>query len=144
MSPRLFAGTPAYERLDNACTPCVEIDKLLSKHSTELDARKQALVALNTGLVIKKIRLAGKSEVEQKRLIYFSLKGCVEVMLDDFDHESILGLIDLRTQSPKIFDSVFWTFPKVNQQDIVLRMGAMMDRKLRKKTKLPEIKELEN
>jgi hypothetical protein len=139
LSPLLAwgAATSDYQRLDPSCTSCTAIDKLLSQHSVSLSPDKQLALALQIAKVIEHTHLKGKALVDQYRAIYFSLKGTIEVLDDDFDSETVVRLIDLRAQAPAAFDYVFWRFQLGNQKRIIERMQAAKSDGIRPKATIP-------
>jgi hypothetical protein len=139
---QIFAdGSSSYKVLDQSCQSCVKIDSLLGKHNTELSGDKRLDLALAVSSEIRKIKLAGKPEKEQRREIYFAINGAVQVMPDDFDSDTVVKLMDLRAQSPKQFDYVFWRFNVGEQQKIVERMKVAKEDKIRSKAQIPVVKQ---
>ena len=141
----VFAGTtPEYKRLNPSCGTCAEIDKLLSRHSVESSPDKQLVIALKIAGVIKKITLKGKIELEQRRAIYFAINATNEVLEDDFDSETVVVLMDLRSQAPEAFDYILWRFPIGNQTRIIERMQALKDDGIRPKNEIPTARAIDS
>lgn len=137
------AGEDDYKKLSEACRSCNDIENLVVKHNTELSPDQRLDYALKIAKVIEKISVKSKKEIEQKRETYFAINGTVQVLDDDFDSETVVRLLDLRTQIPKSFDYVLWRFPLVHQQRIIERMKAFKDDKIRPKAQIPEAKVIE-
>lgn len=139
----MAAAEASYKSLNSSCLSCNKIDSAVNKHNSELSPDKKLELALDVARVIRKISLKGKPELDQKREIYFAINGSLQVLEDDFDSESVIRLMDLRTQSPKNFDYVFWRFPVAEQQKIAERMQAAKEDKLRPKAQVPPIKQID-
>jgi hypothetical protein len=137
------AGEDDYKKLSEACRSCNEIENLVVKHNTELSQDRRLEYALKIAKVIEKIAVKGKKEIEQRRETYFAINGTVQVLDDDFDSETVVRLLDLRTQIPKSFDHVLHRFPLVHQQRIIERMQAFKEDKIRPKAQIPETKVIE-
>jgi hypothetical protein len=137
------AGEDDYKKLSQACRSCNDIENLVVKHNTELSPDQRLDYALKIAKIIEKISVKSKNEIEQKRETYFAINGTVQVLDDDFDSETVVRLLDLRTQIPKSFDYVLWRFPLVHQQRIIERMKAFKEDKIRPKAQIPEAKVIE-
>lgn len=137
------AGEEDYKKLSAGCRSCNDIENLVVKHNTELSPDQRLDYALKIAKVIEKISVKGKKEIEQKRETYFAINGTIQVLDDDFDSETVVRLLDLRTQIPKSFDYVLWRFPLVHQQRIIERMQAFKEDKIRPKAQIPEAKVIE-
>src|ERR1700685_3249344 len=130
-----------YKTLTDSCKSCNSIDKLVNKYNEETSPSNRLALALKVAGTIKEIKLKGKDKEDQYREIYFATKGSIEVLPDDFDSETCVRLLDLRTQAPETFDYVFTSFPLEDQKRIIERMKSFKDDKLRPNAKLPVAKE---
>lgn len=139
-----WALSEEYRKLSPNCRSCNEIENLIVQHNGETSPDKRLEIALKVAKIIQKIGLKGKSATDQRREIYFSIKGAQQVLEDDFDSETCLRLLDLRTVSPQNFDYVFWRFPESQQKQILARMTAFKEDKIRPKAQLPLVKEVED
>lgn len=140
--PLFAVAAPSYQKLTDACTTCKAIDKVVGEHNIAPKPELKRDLAIKLGGVIKAISLKGKTVEEQRREIYFAINGSLEVLSDDFDSQTVVMLMDLRTQSPRNFDYVFWRFPMAEQKKIAERMTAAKTDKIRPKATVPAVKEI--
>lgn len=143
VNENLFAENQDYKKLSPECRSCNEIDGIVNTHNTELSPDNRLDLALKMAKVIEKISVKSKSALEQHREIYFAINGTIQVLDDDFDSETVVHLLDLRTSTPKAFDYVLWRFPLVHQQRIIERMRAFKEDKVRPTAQIPEPKVIE-
>lgn len=132
-----------YKKITPTCKVCMEIDNYVVKHNTELSPDERLNLALKVAKAIESISLKTKSATEKRREIYFSINASIHVLDDDFDSETVVRLMDLRTQAPKDFDYVFWRFPIADQKNLAGRMNAFKEDKVRPKAQIPEPKSIE-
>lgn len=133
-----------YKRLTDTCKSCNAIDNLIIKHNTEMSSTARLELALQIAGLIDKISVKGKPELEKRREMYFAINATTLVLSDDFDSETVSSLMDLRAKSPKDFDYVFWRFPTHQQSEIVNRMKAFKEDKLKPKAQIPQVKKVED
>lgn len=136
------AAEPAFMKTSSRCASCIEIDRILAHFTNVPETENQMDDVLKLSATIQKIHLRGKSKEDQQREIYFSINATIEVLTADFDSETVLRLMDLRSQNPQLFDEVFWTFAKGQQSRIVERMQAFISDRIRPKGKVPQIKSI--
>jgi len=136
------AGPPDYTKITPTCKDCTLINNVLNKFSLADPDGKRDL-ALKAAELIHHVTLKDKSTEDQRREIYFSLKACVEVFDDDFDSETVVGLMELRAAAPKDFDYVFQRFPLKNQNAIVERMKGFKEDGIGPKVALPAPKAID-
>lgn len=132
-----------YRKLSPTCRSCNEFEAIVVKQNTELSPDTRLEYALKIAKLIEKISLKGKSELEQRREIYYAINATIQVLDDDFDSETSVQLLDLRTKAPKTFDYVLWRFPLASQQNIIERMRSFKEDNIRPKAVIPEAKAIE-
>ena len=120
------------------CEICKELDMLVGQFSTQTKSDDKLQTALKIASSIGKISLKAKPEL-QKRQIYYAINATVEVLPVDFDSESVVRLMDLRSKAPKTFDTIFHHFPEKNQKEIFDRMKALKEDRIRPKATLPRV-----
>jgi hypothetical protein len=141
ISIQAFAGSSSYKEYSSSCRSCVEIEKLLSIYDSQQSGRDQLDTALRIAKVIKHTSVKGNGIENQRREIYYAIKASIQILDDDFDSESVVGLMDLRDQSPEQFDYVFWRFPFADQKEITHRMSGIKSN-TRPKASIPQAKAL--
>jgi hypothetical protein len=130
-------------KVSGSCQSCAKIDGLAGKHNSELSPDKRVDIALELASQVREISLKGKPELEQRREVYFAINGTIQVLPDDHDSSTVVYLMDLRSQSPKQFDYVFWRFPISEQQKVHERMKAAKADNIRPKAQIPTPKAIE-
>jgi hypothetical protein len=132
-----------YMHYDSQCGLCRKMSSLMEKFNADSSPHKRWLVTQTMAKEIKDLALVKTPPADVYTQIYSALNASVEVLDYDTYSDTLLSLLDVRTQFPAQFDYVLWHFPLGVQKRVVLRMGGKQ-RRFRPAASVPVAKELDN